>query len=618
MLDDQGVALDERGLMGCRIGKAVVFGAIVAGLWGESVWAQQAAMCHGGDTATEISTPEKLPTPVKMTGIGNSSMKIEAKDEETKAWFTQGLNLLHDFWDYEAEKAFEQAVRTDPKCAMCYWGLYQAGVFRSSDVPWAQAALDRAVALKKHGSKADRLYIEAAVVEHKAALEDLHAKPEVKKKPAPVDGAPHVDSEETKLYRSVVAMKPEDVQARIFLASSLRDGFDKKGEPRAGTAEGQQILVEILKEHPDDTAANHYWIHAVEPGNHPELALESAKKLGELTPASGHMVHMPGHIFYRTGDYEMARESFLASMQVDETYMRTQGVGVANDWNYVHNLMYLIADLMEAGRVTEAMKTSEKLTKARGEVGPTLYRQTPRDGMSRLSVELPVLLRAGVWESAVQALENSSSDPSLKNLAELREAMLEYTRGMAALEHGDSKAAAAMSDALDARVKQKPIQAPEDMPGMAAMSMSKDAMAKPVHSYLDVAAMELRASVLLGEGRGVESDTMFTKAAEAEKELGYREPPFYIRPVEETRGDALLRAKRYDEAKQAYETELKQRPESGFALFGVAQADAGANRRSAATADYAHLLTVWAKADSDLPQLETARAWMARQAADGE
>jgi tetratricopeptide (TPR) repeat protein len=153
---------------------------------------------------------------------------------------------------------------------------------------------------------------------------------------------------------------------------------------------------------------------------------------------------------------------------------------------------------------------------------------------------------------------------------------------------------------------------------MAAMSISKDAMAMPVYSYLDVAAMELRASVLLTEGRGVESDAMFKKGADAEKELGYREPPFYIRPVEEARGDALLRAKRYDEAKQAYEAALKQRPDSGFGLYGVAQADAGSGRRADATRDYARLLQVWTKADADLPQLQAARMWMERQAVDGE
>lgn len=575
-------------------------------------------MCHGSEMTSAGVAPERLPAPLKMTGIGNSSMKITAASEETRAWFTQGLNLLNDFWDYESARAFEQAVRTDPKCAMCYWGLYEAETFRSASAPAAQAELDRAVALKKHASKAERLYIEAAEVEYRKALEEMHAKPGAAKKPQPAEHAPHVDSEETRLYRRLVAMEPKDVQARIFLAESLRDGFDKAGEPRAGTAEGQQILQAILKEHPEDTAANHYWIHAMEPGNHPELALDSAKKLGELTPSSGHMVHMPGHIFYRTGDYESARDSFLASMRVDEGYMRAQGVSVANDWNYVHNLMYLIADEMEAGRFREAMETSEKLTKARAEVGPTLYRQTPRDGMTRLNVGLPVLLRAGAWTSAAEALEQSRPDASLKNLAELREAMLNYTKGMEALDRSDGKSAEAMSDSMDVRVKEKPTPGPEDMPGMAAMSMSKDAMAMPVYSYLDVAAMELRASVLLAEGRGVESDKMFTKAAEAEEELGYREPPFYIRPVQEARGDALLRAKRYDEARQAYEAALKQRPESGFALYGLAQADAAANHRSAATADYARLLRVWAKADADLPQLKAARQWMAGQAADGE
>jgi tetratricopeptide (TPR) repeat protein len=110
---------------------------------------------------------------------------------------------------------------------------------------------------------------------------------------------------------------------------------------------------------------------------------------------------------------------------------------------------------------------------------------------------------------------------------------------------------------------------------------------------------------------------MFKKAADAEKDLGYREPPFYIRPVEEARGDAFLRAKRYDEAKQAYESALKQRPDSGFALYGVAQADAAANRRSEATRDYARLLQAWSKADADLPQMKAARMWMERQAVDG-
>lgn len=608
--------------MGSRVRETVLLSVAAVGVFCVVSGAQQVPTCHGAEVMSEMIPPEKLPPPVKMTGIGNGSMTITAANDQAKIWFTQGLNLLHDFWDYEAERAYEQAVRSDPKCAMCYWGLYKTAVFRGGNPPWGEEALDRAVALKKHASKAEQLYIEAAVAEHKAEMAKQRPKADAEKKKKSdakddaAKSAVHVDSEETKLLRKVVALEPGDVQARIFLAETLRDGFDGKGEPHTGTAESQRILTEILKEHPDDTAANHYWIHAMEPGNHPEMALESARKLAALTPASGHMVHMPGHIFYRTGDYETARTSFLNSMRVDETYMHVQGVSVANDWNYVHNLMYLIADLMEAGRVREAMETSAKLTKARGEVGSTLYRQTPRDGLSRLNMALPVLLRAGAWTNAQEVLEQSAPDAGLKNLAELRDAMLDYTRGMAALDRDDVKAAKESSDALDARVKTKPEVPPEDMPGV--MSMSKDAMAMPVYSYLDVAAMELRASVLLAEGRSEDSNAMFTKAVNAEKELGYREPPFYIRLVEETRGDALLRAKRYDDAKKAYEAALVQRPNSGFALYGVAQADAGANRRAQTTADYARLLSAWANADADLPQMQAARQWMEGQTADGE
>lgn len=606
--------------MGCsRLAAVVCLGAMAFSGVSVRVWSQQPVACHGGGD-TEVADPATLPAPVKMTGIGNGSIEITAANDEAKAWFTQGLNLLHDFWDYESARAFQQAVRVDPKCAMCYWGLYQAGSFRGQGVGmvWARSALTKAQELakdKKRASKAERLYIEAAVADSKEKAERSKHGPNTA-------GAgktdAYKDSKETKILRKLVQMKPEDVQARIYLAESMMNGFDAKGEPKAGTAQGQALLVEILKEHPDDSAANHYWIHAVEPGNHPELALDSAKKLGPLTPASGHMVHMPGHIFYRTGDYETARASFEDSMHVDETYMRDQNVTVANDWNYVHNLMYLIADLTEAGRLAEATAISAKLTNARAEVGPTLYRQTPRDGLTRIDVRLPVMLRAGAWRAARGALEAKTLPGDLKNLEGLRESMVEYTGGMLALEMGDVAAARKASDALAARVKDKPVVPAEDMPGMAAMTMSKDAMVMPLHNFLDVASMELAASVLLAEGRGVESDVLFTKASDAERELGYREPPMYIRPVGETRGDALMRAKRYDEAKTAYEAALKERPNSGYPLFGIAQADVAAKRSLAATADYARLLDAWAKADADLPQMQVAREWMAGQAVSGE
>ena len=210
----------------------------------------------------------------------------------------------------------------------------------------------------------------------------------------------------------------------------MTDGFDKDAKPKPGQVEAQAILAAILAAHPDDSAANHYWIHAQEPGLHPEAALDSARKLGPLTPASGHMVHMPGHIFYRTGDYETGRVSFENSMHVDEAYMHAQNVSVDDDWNYVHNLMYLIADLLEAGRLDEATAISAKLNAARGGRSTTLYRNSTRDGMTRLDPLLPVALRGADWAHATELLEHSSPPAELKTLTALKASLLDYTRGM--------------------------------------------------------------------------------------------------------------------------------------------------------------------------------------------
>lgn len=567
---------------------------------------------HGMTVTTVSLAPEKLPVPVRMEGLGNSELVITTAEPEAQMWFTQGLNLLHDFWDFESAKAFEQAVRVDPQCAMCWWGLAQAEGFRGESDAWAKDALKQASGLKKRAAKWEQLYIKAA---------EEGAKQGKGKAGATAEGVAHKDSKETKVWRELVAMRPEDLQAKIFLTESLRDGFDKAGKPHAGTAEGDRMLEAVLVAHPEDSAVNHYWIHAQEPGQHPEAALEAARKLGRLSPASGHMVHMPGHIFYRTGDYETARVSFAKSMEVDEAYMVGQGVAVDDDWNYVHNLQYLIADLLEAGRIAEATATSAKLNMAHGVRGSALYQSNVRDGLTRLTEELPVLLRGADWAAATVALEQSAPVAEMVNLVGLKASMLEYTKGMLALEAGDVAAAAVHRDALAGRVAGKA----GGMPGMKMAGMStdantagagtKDAKAGPVKSYLDVALLELNACVLLAQGRTVEADAAFAKASEAEVALEYREPPYYIRPVGETRGDALMRAKRYAEAKKAYETALVERPNSGYPLYGMAQADVALGDKAGATADYEKLMTAWVNADAGMVQVVAAKAWLAEHGA---
>jgi tetratricopeptide (TPR) repeat protein len=588
------------------------------GLTGVGGVAEQAS-CHMTAMDGVATSPDKLPPPLRMTGIGNGHIEITSPSPEAKIWFDQGLNLLHDFWDYESARAFEQSVRLDPKCAMCWWGLAQAQGFRGDNDAFEADALKHAITLgkdKKNTTAAERLYIKAA---EEAAKEKEDR--QVKRAASESKQEAYRDSKETKVLRKLVKQEPHDVQASILLAESMMNGFENDGRPKAGTQQGQALLAVLLVEHPDDSAVNHYWIHAMEPSQNPERALESARKLGPLTPASGHMVHMPGHIYYRTGDYETARLSFVSSMLVDEAYMKAQGIRVEDDWNYVHNMMYLIADLLEAGRIDEATKISTKLNAAHGSYGTSLYLRSARDQMTRLSEELPVSLRAGDWANAATMLEKSAPPSEWVNMVELRSFLLEYTRGMAALQSDDVTAAATFSTALNARIKTKPAVTigPTAMPmskmtGMGKPPASKDAAAGTVHSYLGVAALELQAAVELAQGKGPESEASFAKATVAERDLGYREPPFYIRPVSETRGDALMRAKRFKDAQAAYKVALVERPNSGYPLYGIAQAEAGEGDTTAARAAYATLLKVWAKADVGLPQIVAAKAWLANHA----
>ncbi len=564
----------------------------------------QQPTCMASHPMPGMASAETLPPPSHMTGIGNAYIEISTPSPEARVWFEQGLNLLHDFWDFESIRAFQQSVTADPNCAMCWWGLHQAQSFRGTDDVQARLSLDRAKKLSKHATEPEKLYI-------KAALQSDKDNARSQKSTHDDENPPAKDSSETKTLRKLVALSPQDTQARIALAESLLRGFKKSGEPKSGTIEGQAILAQILKDHPEDSAANHYWIHAVEPGNHPELALESSHKLGSLAPASGHMVHMPGHIFYRVGDYEAARTSFEASLRTDEAYMRDHNIKVDDDWNYVHNMMYLIADLLEEGRIAEATSVSAKLNSARGDTRATLYVFSTRDGLTRLNTTLPVVLRSGDWSAAAAQLEASHPDPSLKNLVWLRAVLLHYTLGMKALEAADIAAASKHLDALNAALKVKP---EEDMPAMHHNPgpPSKDMMSRPAHSFVDVAALELQGSLFTAQDKPAEADTAFKKATEAETALGYHEPPYYIRPVGETRGDALLRAHRFAEARIAYEQALAQRPNSGYPLAGIARAQAAANDASAATAAFARVIAAWPHADPGLPQLQEARDWIAR------
>jgi len=564
---------------------------------------------HTMETEDERS-PDTLPVPQKLSGVGNAHIQITATPE-AQMWFDQGLNLIHDFWDYESARAFEQSVRIDPKCAMCYWGLYKAELFYHGTAQgYARQALASAVSLKRHASKHERFYIEAS-----AAYEDAlkNAKP-----------APDF-SQELQILRKLVKEYPQDTQGRIFLATSLEDGFDGKGEPRSGTKEALAILQGVMKDDPENSAANHYYIHALEPSAHPELALRSADILSSLAPASGHMVHMPGHIYFRLGDYARAEQAFAASVQVDEHYMQTQHVEPDDDWNYVHNLIYAIANSLEEGKLKNAIVLSMKLTGARGELESTLYIYQPRDSISRVDPRLPVALRTANWTQVLELSKASALPATQPNLRFLGQQLAEFAVGMQAVEAHDISKAEQSSSRFDAELWRMSQQSkgssemqsmlPKSTPASPPkLQLMPDALLQPVLSTLSVMSLELRASVLMGQKQAAEAKSLFAQAAQQEKSLGYREPPAYIRPVGETEAAALMAVGDWADAKSAYERALIERPHSGFSLYGIALASEQSGDTATAATEYADFLAAWKNADTELPQIAHAQTYLAQHA----
>jgi len=559
-----------------------------------------------------IPPPEQLPAPIRMTGIGNSHIAIKASPE-AQAWFDQGLSLMHDFWDYESAKAFEQAIRVDANCAMCYWGLAKAEMSRGDEAEaYGKKALQRAVELKGHAGGAGKLYIEAA-----------QAGSETKG-----DGR----AGEIAILRRLVKKNPKDIEARIFLAGAVGDGYDDKGEPKPGQKERIAILESAIKDAPNDSAAHHYWIHAMEPGNHPENALKSAALLASLAPNSGHMVHMPGHIFYRVGNYAEAEHWFAASIQTDERYLHEQHVSPDDDWNYVHNMMYAIANLMEQGKLAEADALSDHLSAARGKLSATLYIWSARDQMARIGQRLPVALRVGDWDAVLAMLAQSNLGEGEKtaNLRFLSLELSEYARGMKALDGGDLTVAQAASARMDAGLwraqkdqndkdaaetdknKDKKDDAKNDQ--AVTTPIMPDANAGPLMKNLGIASLELRAGVLVAQGKLDDGKKLYAQATKDEKNAGYHEPPFYVRPVGENEAAALLRAKDYAGAKAAYESALEERPNSGFGLYGLARVKELAGDAAGARESYASFLKAWPAADATLPDIAHARSVVGGQA----
>ena len=499
--------------------------------------------CRFGNATAVADLPHARP----MHGIGTAHLTITTAVPGAQRFFDQGLNLLHAFWDTEAYRAFREAARLDPDAAMAQWGIYMALAQNGQEMAAARAAaLERAVALAPRASEHERYYIRAI-----AAQAD------------PARGRTAYIAE----MEALIDRFPSDVEAQLLLANTLStpvSSYAPDGRPREGKLYGQAILRNLLRTHPGHAAVHHYWVHAVENGPRPADGLASAAALRRLAPRSGHMLHMPGHLYYRLGRFADARRAFLESMAFDEAYMRAEGMHPINNWNYIHNLDYLVATAAESGQYDEGLKYAEQLRDIHAHAS-----RAASSGIGYLTfgghtAVARLQLRFARWHEAADTIETaaralSADSPAVRGYyAGIRA----YGLGMSAAQHGRIEEAA---------LRLRELQAVLTSLATERAQSGGDWYFRHALRVLQINARELEGMAASAKGDHDRALTILREAADAERKLGYWEPPHYARPVLESLADAAVRAGRRDEARAAYNAVLALRPNSYHALRGLAR-----------------------------------------------
>ncbi len=495
-----------------------------------------AAFGQHGHAAAEVK-PARL-----EAGLGPVHHPVSTKNAEAQKFFDQGLAYVYAFNHEEAVRSFKRAAELDPSLAMARWGVALAlgsNYNLQADAPQlkeAYANLRQAQALAEGATERERAYIAALAKRYSDAPQA-----DVQKLAADYKAAM---SELVKCY-------PDDLDAATLYAESMMNLrpwklWSPDGTPAEGTLEIVAVLESVLRRDPRHSGANHYYIHAVEASPDPARALPSAKMLEGLAPAAGHLVHMPSHIYIRTGDYDDAARSNVAAISADRAYFEKSGkAGVYPAMYYNHNIHFLASASAMSGRYADSIKAARELEAS---VSPYVK------AMPMLEMFMPythvALVRFQKWD---EILASPAPDSGLK----ITTAFWRFARGMAYV----SRRQTAEADGELKQLAEIIRGAPEDAPFGNSTA----------RGVLAVAENLLAGRIAQARNDKKTAFELLGKAVAAEDAVSYNEPPDWDLPAREWLGAALVAAGENAEAERVFRAELKKHPRNGRALFGLAE-----------------------------------------------
>lgn len=512
-------------------------------------------------------------------GMGPYHRPVQGISPDAQRYFDQGMVMAFGFNHAESIRAFRAAQRLDPNCAMCFWGEALAtgpninvtskgkAVMADQDRVSAFAAINRALELKDNASPVEQALIDALAKRY-------NGDPTTPREP--------LDIAYAEAMGQVVAAFPDDDDAAAMFAEAWMNTmpwnyWSDDGTPKPETVPVIAELERIIARHPDHALALHLYIHAVEASGNPGRAEAAADSLANLVPGSGHLVHMPAHIYWRVGRYQDAATANIRAAAVDEAYIAAcNAQGFYPALYYPHNIHFLWAASSMSGQSNLAIASARKVA---ANVRLEQIEQFPTVEFFQ-TIPLLSLVQFARWQDIL-------NEPQPPASLDYSNAIWHYARGIALANQGDAAGAMAERDALAAVKDTVQIQ-------------FLDSADYPASTLLNIADALLQGEIALQAGNASEAVSLFEVAVNLQDGLPYTEPPFWYYPTRQSLGHALMADKRYGEAEAVYRKDLQDYPRNGWSAYGLILALEAQGQLVEAEAARAAFETMWMNADIEL------------------
>lgn len=503
--------------------------------------------------------------------MGTHTRTITTKVPETQEYFNQGLTWMHAFNHDEAIRSFRRAAELDKDCAMAWWGVsiaagpqYNHAIMTEARIKTARESMDQAFQRIENTTPVERALIEA--LEHRNAdsenAEDWTAQTEAYAQAMEKVWEAYPDDSD------VGALYAEAMMVRRPWKLYTLDHVAHEDTPKI-----LATLERVLELDPDHPGALHLYIHAIEPSGNPGRGLVAAERLSQLVPASGHLLHMPSHIYVKTGFWEKAIAQNVLAMQSDKAYRILSPQQLVQHVYMTHNAHMRAYASMMVGREKEAMAAARNMWENVDE--GTLRQLGPVIDRWMCSV-YDVQKRFGRWDAIIA--EEAPPSSMLLTTATWRAA-----RTVAFAAKKDFEKAQREYDAF--LMAKNAI--PQDTP------WARD----DAHRVLQVGNYFIAGEIALQKGNWDVAIVLLKEAAAVEDTLGYGEPPQWLQPVRHTLGAVYLKVGNNSEAERVYREDLAKWPNNGWSLNGLSEALENQGKAEEAAKVKEQYLKIWSNAD---------------------